>query len=599
MVILNKLVTGNEYISLPEIDCKTGAIKDITLLHYSSKGLLDIRAKEEGLFNISLFVDDILIDNSKINWSLFNYWIPKGIYEDECVKIELTIFAPLDHKGFVYNVCQTNKTSKRIDIKVVFSGTLESLFHCVNEEMYFDGKYEKLNSTWNESFYYSISNGFPCISFAPIIDTDFVNKDISDSPLSYKIDCSISLEGNLSKSINAYWGFGYEQVSAITAAREMERWGFNKLFIETNKYLNDKKVITGDIEYDNLLNRNLFFNIFYSTGKTIDTEQRVIVTSRSPKYYVSASYWDRDSLLWAFPSIAKVDPILAKEMLMYVATIQAKNVGIHSRYIDGSILEPGFELDELCAPIIAIENYLTLNEDKELLNNFYIISLIQRIVSILEIKKSNKLGLFETFLQPTDDMNVYPYLTYNNVLVWKVYKILESFNFDNRETVWANKAEDVKTSIYKHCVKTIDSKKQFIWSIDEDGQYDIYDEPPGSLILLTTFGFCNKDEDAYINSINTILSKDYKLSFYDKPFGAIGCEHARHPWILSLANLYRVQNSEATLKKLLLAPMDNGLACESIDEYSGISTTGDAFATCAGYLSYSLMDGKNIYYKKD
>ncbi len=35
--------------------------------------------------------------------------------------------------------------------------------------------------------------------------------------------------------------------------------------------------------------------------------------------------------------------------------------------------------------------------------------------------------------------------------------------------------------------------------------------------------------------------------------------------------------------------MDNGIACESIDENTGESTTGEAFATCAGYLSFALL----------
>ncbi|MGH4039178.1 MAG: glycoside hydrolase family 125 protein [Sphaerochaeta sp.] len=595
MKTIKNLVTGNEFISIPELNTGTGSIKDITLLHYRSKGLLDLRGDDDGLFNISISVDDVLIDNQKIEWSLVNYWIPRGIYEDNIIKIELTILAPLGHKGFVYNVVQTNKSLKDVTIKVRFWGRLKGLYHCVNEEMFFDGKYEKLKSTWNDSFYYSISQGFPCLSFAPIVDSEFISSDSSVDGLSYSFECESILNKESCKSVNAYWGFGYEQVSAITAAREMERWGIVALNNETNKYLVDKKIVTMSSEFDELLNRNLFFNIFYSTGKTIDTEQRVMVTSRSPKYYVSASYWDRDGLLWAFPSIAKVDPELAKEMLMYVATVQAKNVGIHSRYIDGSVLEPGFELDELCAPILAIDNYLTLNNDVSLLKDHYIDKLIQKIIKTLELKRSDKLGLYETFLQPTDDMNVYPYLTYNNVLVWKVYKILESFNFNGTKGLWANKAENVKSAIYKNCIKTIDDRDLFIWSVDEDNHYDIYDEPPGSLILLSTLGFCDNEDEIYKNSVQTILSEDYKYSFSDKPFGAIGCEHAKHPWILSLANLFRVQKSEDTLQKLLKAQMDDGLACESIDEYSGVSTTGDAFATCAGYLSYSLMVGKNIF----
>jgi hypothetical protein len=34
--------------------------------------------------------------------------------------------------------------------------------------------------------------------------------------------------------------------------------------------------------------------------------------------------------------------------------------------------------------------------------------------------------------------------------------------------------------------------------------------------------------------------------------------------------------------------MDNGIACESVHEETGECTTGEAFATCAGFLAYAL-----------
>ena len=33
---------------------------------------------------------------------------------------------------------------------------------------------------------------------------------------------------------------------------------------------------------------------------------------------------------------------------------------------------------------------------------------------------------------------------------------------------------------------------------------------------------------------------------------------------------------------------DNGIVCESIDEHTGRSATGDAFATCAGFVCHAL-----------
>ena len=75
----------------------------------------------------------------------------------------------------------------------------------------------------------------------------------------------------------------------------------------TLDYLRSRSWHTDDAHLRALYNTNLFFCIFYSTGRTIDTEELVLVTSRSPRYYVSAAYWDRDSLFWSFPGILDAD----------------------------------------------------------------------------------------------------------------------------------------------------------------------------------------------------------------------------------------------------------------------------------------------------
>lgn len=45
--------------------------------------------------------------------------------------------------------------------------------------------------------------------------------------------------------------------------------------------------------------------------------------------------------------------------------------------------------------------------------------------------------------------------------------------------------------------------------------------------------------------------------------------------------------------------MDGGIACESIDEHTGLSRTGEHFATCAGFLAYAIYQayGKKEEYK--
>ena len=45
---------------------------------------------------------------------------------------------------------------------------------------------------------------------------------------------------------------------------------------------------------------------------------------------------------------------------------------------------------------------------------------------------------------------------------------------------------------------------------------------------------------------------------------------------------------ESALRHLRRTAMDNGMACESVNEDTGECETGEAFATCAGFLSYAL-----------
>ena len=43
-----------------------------------------------------------------------------------------------------------------------------------------------------------------------------------------------------------------------------------------------------------MMNENLFFSFFFASGRTLDTEELCLMTSRSPRYYVSVSYTHLD-----------------------------------------------------------------------------------------------------------------------------------------------------------------------------------------------------------------------------------------------------------------------------------------------------------------
>lgn len=557
-------VTGNEYISLPFINEKTGNINYLTLLNMTNRGMLELRGNPLIMSNI--YINDELIDVSdKLSWDRISYWIPVCLYEDEKLKIETIYLTPPNQKAFAIRIKITNKSDDSINLNSRLILDWSKTYHVVNESYEIKTQIIKKDSNWNHGTILQQFNATPLISLATMEDGEY----------------SCNLNKGETNIYDFFVGIGYEEVSAATAAKHLKRVGFNNLFNELNSFLENKIIKVEDSYLSKILNTNLFFSYYYSSGKTLDTEELVLVTSRSPRYYVSAAYWDRDSLLWSFPSFLLIDYKFSKEVLKYVFTKQINNIGEHSRFIDGTLLEPGFELDELCAPVLALDNYIETTKDFSLLNKDYIKDGLYIILNKLKSKRHDKIPLYETFLMPTDDVAKEKYLTYDNVLVWKVLNILSKYL--NDESLYME-AEHVKKAIYEYFV--VD--EMFVFSSDLNNNFSIYDEPPGSLLLFEHLGFCNKSSKIWINTVNHIRSKDYKLSFANSNISEIGCEHAPHPWILSLSNSLLCGYGDSAIKNLKKMTMDNYIACESVDEETGLCATGEAFATCAGFLAYSL-----------
>lgn len=84
-------------------------------------------------------------------------------------------------------------------------------------------------------------------------------------------------------------------------------------------------------------------------------------------------------------------------------------------------------------------------------------------------------------------------------------------------------AEAVRQAIYAHCVfRDAEQKPYFGWSVDLEGQHNVYDEPPGSLQLLPYYSFCEPDDEVWRNTVAMIRAPSYAYSFADAPIAEIG-----------------------------------------------------------------------------
>ncbi len=583
-------VTGNEYLSLPTIREGDGAVEGITFLYMQVKGLIEIRGAD-ALMKPTLAVDGAQ-QPLRMAWTRDHYWIPTARASASGLDFSCTYLTPVGERAVVLHLTARNTDDKPHVVNIGLSGAWDQTLHEINETAEITSGRQVIRSGWNQMFIFSQKPALPLFAFAPCVcdPQQFANIDQgakwAQQDFSYSISKETTLQPGETMTLDIPWGVGYDGVAAATSAKEALRQGYDALYHRTEKWLEQRKRSCEDPAIESLLNTNLFFAFFFASGRTVDTEEVCLMTSRSPRYYVSAAYWDRDGLLWAFPAICEVDADYAKEILRYVFTRQARNFGVHSRYIDGTMLEPGFELDELCAPVIALKRYVDKTGDKAFVRENYVLDGLRHILRVLEEKKHPDIELYETFLQPTDDMHNFIYLTYDNALVAYSFRALAGFLED--ESLLC-RAQRVKDALYAHAVQEQNGEMFFAWSMDLNGHYDIYDEPPGSLQLLPFYGFCEPTDVIWRNTIRMIRSCDYELSFADCPIAEIGCKHAPHPWVLSICNSLLSGHSKEALLHLTRTRMDNGIACESVNERTGACETGAAFATCAGFLSYAML----------
>lgn len=577
------LPTGSEQVSLPRVNEINAGVEDLTFLHMASRGLIDLRGGQlEPLMRPFVAQQGVEAELGGFEWSRLGYWYPRFAARAGALGLEGVILTPVGERGFGYRLRLTNNGAETVETAFGLRGQTGSAWHCVNVDKPIEGALNCYVSGWSGLPVFEQMCGVPLFALAPICEGECrAEFELAGEGWLWRLERTVRLAPGESAEFTAWWGLGLEEVSAVTSARELQRRGWDWELRRSLAWLAQRSLDLGDEALTRLYNTNLFFCIFFSTGRTLDTEELVLVTSRSPRYYVSAAYWDRDSLLWSFPAVLDADAALAREMLGYVFGRQRRNIGVHSRFIDGTVLEPGFELDELMAPVLALERYVDATGDRSVLADPDVLRGIDGILKKLDAERAEDCELYETFLQPTDDERVYPYITYDNVLVWRALRALGRL-FERPELT--ERAERVRRAIYDNCI----FDGAFAWSVDLAGGHDVYDEPPGSLLLLPYYGFCAWDDPVYLKTAEMIRSPDYTYSFAGCEIAEIGCPHAPHPWLLSIGNSLLCGRSGEALEHLRRTRLDNGIACESVDEHTGECTTGEAFATCAGFICHAL-----------
>lgn len=589
----NKLFypTGNEYIALPENEEK-GGIKTANLLRFDLNGMLEFSGSEaEALLSPLVSVNGEQENLSDVfNWHYDAGWIP-------CFETDLknklllrgTIATPPGYKGFLYILTLKNRGSHKLEVEAGWQGCWANFNLIVFSRRSLEVSRKIFFDTWTGSLVLEAAAGTPLAALA--LSTKPGDEWLIEQESGrFSTTTLMEIEPGEEKTITLYGSINLEADGAATTNVDLRRHGSEKLLAIQRDWLSQRYIRVTNVDFEGLLNRNLFFCYYYSTARFLDTDQIAALTSRSPRYYVSAAFWSRDALLWSFPAILLIDQNSARSLLLTLFSRHAANAGEHAHYLNGTILYPGFELDQLAAYLVALDRYLMKTDDYQIIGAREIQEGLTLIAELALQNFDPNCGLYSTFLDPSDDPADYPYLTYNNALLQRAFCLLADLQrrdlwFDHND--FATLARELEESIYEHSTVHGPCGLMFAWAVDGKGKFTLYDNPPGSLQLLAHYRFCSSADTVFKNTVRWIRSPNNRYFHADSLFEEAGSLHCGNPWPLGACNNLLAFNAGA-LDFLKRAKMDNGFFCETVDPETGKVSTGAAFASAAGFLAYTL-----------
>jgi hypothetical protein len=586
--------TGNDWIALPSIRAGDAALMDFNVISMRYRGLIEFAgAKGQPLVKPFLAVAGVRKPLSGLRWSLRDYWLPTGTMEADGLRTRISFAVPPESRAAIVRFQVTNLTAAPVKVAPGMEVDWARTSRVTYSPEPLTGA-RTMSPTPIDSdmevFNYKTDDTQFAWGFAYVGSKGVLNDAGGDPGVTAEHEATLAPGETL--DVHYLIGVGLEEYSAAYAMRvlnkRIDRYGIDGVIDQAAADARRRTRTTGRPDLDLIMNRNLLFTTYFAWGRAIDSEEFVGMTSRSNRYYVSAAYWDRDALLWSFPALLDSDPARAREVLGYVFGRQARNIGIHSRFIDGVVLEDGLELDELVAPLVALKSYVDATGDRSVVGLYapQVATIEQRLFAL----RDPATGLYETFQDAEDEYVQKPFSVYDNVLAWKALNDLAALRRDGGEL--RARAVALKAAIMNYGVRSGAEGAGgpiFAATVSATGA-DFMDVPPGSLLKLPYLGFIAEDDPLFVRTYDWLHSAYYRYSYAGQPYGLPGSYRLPFTTSWSVADHLRLKASRAQALKILTgSPWDGGIITEGVKADTGIADQeGRAFATAAGYVAHAI-----------
>jgi hypothetical protein len=577
--------TGNLRVALPELD-QDGRLLSIGVVSEAERGVVLAKGTASGLLAPHIIVNGVE-QVPQLAWTRVACWLPRAKATLETGTIELSWVAPVSlagrsDAGLVARLSYRNTSDSVQDVTLRWSGEWASTSVQHFRAKPVEDTLVNRDDVWTGSraVYCGAGRLLLAISWHP---GSGAAHDSNAAPSGWSCSRSESVAAGHELVVDVYLGVAVEPDGSGATSLHLRRRGFDSLHADTVSWLEHHGPHFDDRALEERARLNLFFCHFFAQGDCLDTGRTVLMTSRSPRYYVSGAFWSRDAYWWAFPALLLTDPVRARRALVESLRNAGSDIAQHALYVTGTVLYPGFELDELCSPVIAVWRYVDATGDRSVLAEKPVAELFAHVQSEIIEWYDHELGLYATFLLPTDDPAIFPFTATNNALVAVALQIMGRLAGDES---LERRGVDLADKLASRFVHDAEDGRgpRWAWAVDSAGNPEWRDEPPLGLRTLRYW----TQSGAALDATDNWLVTDYDFH-YEGAFPGAGAPHFASPSSFDLGNRMLTDNHDLgdPVLALVNTPLDGGVACESWDPHTGHAVTGAAMASVAGFLAWT------------
>jgi hypothetical protein len=578
-------VTGNHWLSLPCIHPADGSLYALGVLHRGARAALEfagsadfLEGKGAPLLRPTLSVNGVAreLASLELAWERALGWIPTFTCAIDGLVIRGTLFAPhgrdADLAGAVYAIAIENRNESPAKIAISLEGVLGHRQLRVRSPRAADDVHRVIEGEQQVIVLEGTAQpGFAALAIAADGDAR-VETHGGETPR-FALRRELEIAGNAKGSVAFFIAAGPERDGAEATVASMRRRGWSDLLTVTRDALQRMEQTVGHDGIDRLINRNLLFAYFYAAGRALDDAHFYLVRSRAPWNGHGITVRDWEALSWTLPAIQLADPSLARELLLRASELHGYAPGLGVHYLDGTLFEPGFSLEGLASFALATDRYIRETADDQIVDEPVIAETLYASWDDLAERRDLHVPLYRTEVTLSGEPAPHPFTLHGNAVVAQALDIFRR-TLDEETARKVEDPEAVRAALKRHFAVERAGKVTFASAIDLAGHQATDDDPYASAYWLPVYDAVERHDSAYRRTVKGVGAEPHLL--------AQQCARLMGP------------DAGAVLQWLRRAPLDNGLAAESVDaEGRALVNGGDAslaglLAWCAWYSVHAL-----------